>query len=130
MSKKPRTGYNPLEDFLPQIKDSRDEQPAEKETEEKKKPSKPKTNAKTKPVTQSQTYAQTSAAGIKEKTAQGARPRRLEENRKRQTYWLDPEEIKMIGELSKKAGVGKYQVVSAAVRLLYEYVFEKENEEQ
>jgi hypothetical protein len=142
MSKKPRTGYNPLENFLPQIKDSREENPevdesAEKEKPEKEKPTKPKakTNAKTisqtklQPVTHSQTYSQTSAAGIKEKAVQGAAPYRLEDNRKRQTYWLDPDEIKMISEISKKAGVGKYLVVSAAVRMLYEYVFETEKQE-
>lgn len=132
MSKKPRTGYNPLENFLPQIKDSREENPevdesAEKEKPEKEKPTKPKT--KTNAKTLSQTYSQTSAAGIKEKAVQGAAPYRLEDNRKRQTYWLDPDEIKMISEISKKAGVGKYLVVSAAVRMLYEYVFETEKQE-
>jgi hypothetical protein len=140
MSKKPRTGYNPLESFLPQIKDSREENPevdvtAEKEKPEKEKPTKPKTktnaNTKTKSqtITHLQTYSQTSAAGIKEKAVQGAAPYRLEDNRKRQTYWLDPDEIKMISEISKKAGVGKYLVVSAAVRMLYEYVFETEKQE-
>ncbi|MFO7953124.1 MAG: hypothetical protein R6U91_10040 [Bacillota bacterium] len=34
----------------------------------------------------------------------------------------------MITEISKKAGVGKYKVVSAAIaiRLLYDYVFEND----
>ncbi len=126
MSKKPRTGYNPLEEFLPQIKDSREEKPdAGKPVEKKSKP-KAKTETKTKlqAITHPQTFTQTSADNIKEKAVQGASVRRLEENRKRQTYWLDPDEIKMINEISKKAGVGKYHVVSAAVRMLYEYVFE------
>ena len=60
---------------------------------------------------------------IKAKAGQGGSSRRFEDNRRRQTYWMDPDEIKMITEISKKAGVGKYQVVSAAVRLLYDYVF-------
>jgi hypothetical protein len=132
MSKKPRTGYNPLENFLPQIKDSREEKPeADQAADKPEKPARAKTKAKAQPKTftqtDAQTLSQTSASSIKEKAVQGAiKPRRLEDDRKRQTYWMAPEEIKMINEISKKAGVGKYQVVSAAVRMLYEYVFEQE----
>ena len=36
---------------------------------------------------------------------------------------MGPEDIKVIVETCKKASVVKYQVVSAAVRLLYNYVF-------
>ncbi len=124
MSKKPRTGYNPLvEDYLPQIKDSRADKPVVDEVVEEPEKTSAKTQAKTFP--QPQTFAKTPAAdGIKNKVAEGSKQRRLEDNRKRQTYWMDPEEVKMIVEISKRANVSKYQVVSAAVRLLYDYVFE------
>jgi hypothetical protein len=130
MSKKPRTGYNPLvENYLPQIKDSREDKPVVDEVVDGEEKTIAKTQSKT--VSQSQTFtdAQTfaktaAAAGIKDKVDQGTKARRLEDNRRRQTYWMDPEEIKMIVEISKRAGVSKYQVVSAAVRLLYDYVFE------
>jgi hypothetical protein len=125
MSKKPRTGYNPLvENYLPQIKDSRENKPVIDEIVDDEEKTFAKTQTQT--FTDSQTFAKTpAAAGIKDKVAQGsAKPRRLEDSRKRQTYWMEPEEIKMIVEISKRAGVSKYQVVSAAVRLLYDYVFE------
>jgi hypothetical protein len=123
MSKKPRTGYNPLvENYLPQIKDSRENKPVVDEVVV----DEDKTIAKSQTFTDSQTFAKTpAAAGIKDKVAQGStKPRRLEDSRKRQTYWMEPEEIKMIVEISKRASVSKYQVVSAAVRLLNDYVFE------
>lgn len=124
MSKKPRTGYNPLvEDYLPQIKDSRTDKPVVDEVVEEEEKTFAETQSKT--FSQSQTFAKTpAAAGIKDKVAQSAKPRRLEDSRKRQTYWMEPDEIKMIVEISKRANVSKYQVVSAAVRLLYDYVFE------
>ena len=126
MSKKPRTGHNPLlRDYLPQIKDSREEKPVVDEVVEEQDKPKAKTNKETFPETFSETDTETSAAdGIKGKVAQGTKPRRLEDVRKRQSYYMDPEEIKMIVEISKRANVSKYQVVSAAVRLLYDYVFE------
>jgi len=132
MSKKPRTGYNPLvENYLPQIKDSREKKPVVDDVAEKPGKMKEKTNKETFTDSQtfshtlSETYTETSAAaGIKGKVAQGTKPQRLEDSRKRQSYWMDPEEIKMIVEISKRANVSKYQVVSAAVRLLYDYVFE------
>lgn len=134
MSKKPRTGHNPLvEDYLPQIKDSREEKPVVDEVVEEQDKPKAKTNKETFTLTDSETFPETfsetntqtsAAAGIKGKVAQGTKPRRLEDMRKRQSYYMDPEEIKMIVEISKRANVSKYQVVSAAVRLLYDYVFE------
>ena len=130
MSKKSRTGYNPLDDLLPQIQDTReDNKPQEKDKNSQSKPQ-TKTKAKTVAQTYSQTFTQTSANNIKQKASQGITSQRLEDNRRRQTYWMDQEEIKMITEISKRSGVGKYQLVSAAVRLLYEYVFPKGNEEE
>ena len=125
MSKKPRTGHNPLvENYLPQIRDSREEKPVVDEVVEEQDKPKAKTNKETFTLTDSETFTETSAAGIKGKVAQGTKSRRLEDMRKRQSYYMDPEEIKMIVEISKRANVSKYQVVSAAVRLLYDYVFE------
>ena len=118
MNKKKRTGYNPLDDLLPQIQDTREDNKPKEKTK------KPQTKAKTIAQTSTQTFTQTSADSIKEKASQGVSSQRLEDNRRRQTYWMDPEEIKMIADISKKSGVGKYQVVSAAVRMLYEYIFD------
>jgi len=112
VSKKPRLGKDPLA-FI------QDSSQAEAKPEKK-----PQTQTNT------QTFLQTSADNIKQKASQGTTSQRLEDNRRRQTYWMDPEEIKMIAEISKKAGVGKYQVVSAAVRLLYDYVFTGEDAEE
>jgi hypothetical protein len=86
-----------------------------------------KTKPHTKPETFANTFAETfvipSADDIKAKASRGSGSGKLEDQRKRQTYWLSPDEIKMISALSKKAGIDKYEVVSAAVRMLYDYVF-------
>jgi len=112
VSKKPRLGKDPLS-FI----------------QDSSQTAKPEDKPQTKTKTNTQTFSQTSADSIKQKASQGTTSQRLEDNRRRQTYWMAPDEIKMIAEISKKAGVGKYQVVSAAVRLLYEYVFPKEDED-
>lgn len=109
MSKKPRLGNDPLS-F---IQDSRQE--PEKKTQSQ-------TNAKT--LSQTQTFAE----NIKAKARSGGKSGKLEDSRQRQTYWLDKEEIKMINQIAKRANVSKYKVVSAAVRLLYEYVFNEQEE--
>jgi len=89
---------------------------------------KPKTEAESKTitetVTQAETFANTFANEIKVKAAGQTEAQRFEDSRKRQTYWLDPETIEMINELAKRSGTNKYHVVSAGVRLLYDYVFE------
>ncbi len=89
---------------------------------------KPKTETESKTITetftQAETFANTFANEIKVKAAGQTEAQRFEDTRKRQTYWLDPETIEMITELAKRSGTNKYHVVSAGVRLLYDYVFE------
>ena len=47
-----------------------------------------------------------------------------EDSSKRQTYLLAQETIEVITSLAKRSGTNKCHVVSAGVRLLYDYVFE------
>lgn len=63
-------------------------------------------------------------ADLREAAARGGRRRpRLEDTRRRQTYWLDDEEIRMVAELASATGRSKYEVVSTAVRALHAEVF-------
>ncbi len=115
MNKKKRLGNDPL-DF---IQDSRQEQKKQTETQAE-------TFTQSQANTFSKTFAKTFADSIKDKASSGGQSGKLEDNRKRQTFWLDKEEISMINQLSKKAGVSKYQVMAAAIRLLYDYVFNEQ----
>lgn len=50
---------------------------------------------------------------------QGSGKLRMEDIRKRRTYWLTDEEIQMIDELAKMTGKDKYEVVGLAVQSMY-----------
>jgi hypothetical protein len=50
---------------------------------------------------------------------QGSGKQRMEDIRKRRTYWLTDEEIQMIDELAKMTGKDKYEVVGLAVQSMY-----------
>jgi hypothetical protein len=69
------------------------------------------------------------AGAIKERVEQGARPVLLADSRTRRTYWLTSADIEKIDLLAKEAGLSHYQIVGAAVSLLYEYVFKEEGEQ-
>ena len=88
--------------------------------------------AVTETIAEPQTFpqAKTFASDIKERAADQSEQQRFEENHKRQTYWLDHKTIAMISELAERSGRNKYHVVSAGVQMLYEYVFEKTEDEE
>lgn len=88
--------------------------------------------AVTETIAEPQTFpqAKTFASDIKERAAAQSEQQRFEENHKRQTYWLDHKTIAMISELAERSGRNKYHVVSAGVQMLYEYVFEKTEDEE
>lgn len=96
------------------------------------------TKPETKPQPQQETFAngetftqaKTFASDIKERAATHSEVQRFEDNRKRQTYWLDHNTIEMISELAERSGRNKYHVVSAGVQMLYEYVFESSEDEE
>lgn len=68
------------------------------------------------------------AGTIKERVEQGVRPVLLAESRTRRTYWLTTADIEKIDLLAKESGLSHYQIVGAAVSLLYEYVFKEGGE--
>ena len=132
MTKK-RLGQNPFEEpKLPFIKDSREEKA--QTNSNVKTETKPKTETKSKPLTKPETLTNTfaetfvilSADDIKAKANRSSGSGKLEDQRKRQTYYLSPDEFKMVSALSKKSDLDKYEVVSAAVRMLCNYVFDEE----
>ncbi len=83
-------------------------------------------------ITETKTFphAKTFANDIKERAAAQNELQRFEDSRKRQTYWLDNETIVKISELAEKSGCNKYHVVSAGVQMLYEYVFETQQDDE
>lgn len=68
------------------------------------------------------------AGTIKERVEQGVRPVLLADSRTRRTYWLTAADIEKIDLLAKESGLSHYQIVGAAVSLLYEYVFKEGGE--
>ena len=146
---KPRVGNNPL---LPFIKDSREANPQAKQQADKKASTQAKQEAKSQANLQANKQAKTQASlqavshadrkarleanpqadmqagAIKERVEQGARPVLLAESRTRRTYWLSSADIEKIDLLAKEAGLSHYQIVGAAVSLLYEYVFKEDDE--
>lgn len=50
----------------------------------------------------------------------GKKKKRMEDERIRSTYWLLPEERKMVDKLNKLTGLNKYDVVGKAIRSMYE----------
>lgn len=52
----------------------------------------------------------------------GTKKKRMEDERKRRTYWLTDEEIKIIDKLAKMTGMDKYEVVGLAVKSMYHRV--------
>ncbi len=155
MTEKRRTGSNPLDSLLKQIPDyvgegNRDKQSktksetfVEPETISETKPesktitqsetvaqpkTKSKTQSKSKAKSQPQTFSQTFASDMKIRAAESDTKPRFEEAQKRQTYWLDGDTIERIAELAEKAKCNKYQVVSAGVQMLYEYVFAEQED--
>jgi len=110
--KKPRVGDNPL---LPFIQNSR--QAEKKAGPQAKRKAKPQAEKKAGP------QADLQAGAVKERVQRGTRPGLLEESRTRRTYWLTGADIKKIEQLAREAGLPHYQIITAAVSLLYEYVF-------
>jgi len=101
MAKKPRTGYNPLDDFLPQIKDTRVE--------------KPKGKGK---VTSNITSKTTGAA-----TSNNAGKITITKKNYdlvKMTHYFRPDQLKEISRLSKKSGRDKSELVRLAVDILIE----------
>ena len=155
---KPRVGNNPLLPFIkdssreaspqakPQADEKADQQADKKASTQAKKKAKPEANpqanmqAKTQASLQADSHADRKAkleanphadmqaGAIKERVEQGARPVLLADSRTRRTYWLTSADIEKIDLLAKEAGISHYQIVGAAVSLLYEYVFKEDGE--
>ncbi len=101
MAKKPRTGYNPLDDFLPQIKDTREEKPKGK--------SKVTSN-----ITSKNTGAATSNNAGKITITKKSY------DLVKMTHYFRPDQLKEIARLSKKSGRDKSELVRLAVDVLIE----------
>lgn len=54
----------------------------------------------------------------------GQKKKRMEDERIRRTYWLHPDEIKMVDELVKMTGQNKYEVVGLAIRSMHQRALE------
>ena len=71
---------------------------------------------------QAQSQAETSVDVLRQRARSGTKKVRMEDVRRRQTYWLTDDDIRMVEELASATGMNKYQVVSIAIRELYRQV--------
>lgn len=71
---------------------------------------------------ESQQQVETSVEALRQRVQSGTRRQRLEDMRRRQTYWLTDAEIRYVDELASATGLTKYEVVGVAIRELYRLV--------
>ena len=101
MAKKPRTGYNPLDDFLPQIEDTREEKP------------KGKVRSTSNSTSKNTGIATSNNAGKITITKKSYELVKM-------THYFRPDQLKEIARLSKKSGRDKSELVRLAVDILIE----------
>lgn len=81
-------------------------------------------HTQTKTLADSQTSTQAMqepfADPVQRLLAPGRSRGRLEDTKRRQTYWLSPEEIDMVQQIADKTGATKYEVVGIAIQALYQ----------
>ena len=53
-----------------------------------------------------------------------SKKQKMTDRKKRVSYYFDPETVKMVEKLANKTGWDKYEIVEAAVRDLYQKVFD------
>lgn len=71
---------------------------------------------------QAQSQAEMSVDVLRQRARSGTKKVRMEDVRRRQTYWLTDDDIRMVDELASATGMNKYEVVSIAIRELYRQV--------
>lgn len=93
--------------------------------------SQPQTNTQADTFADTQANTQTHPSSDTVTTAEtlrarkGTRRPRLEDERRRQTYWLHEVEIQMVERLAEATGLTKYEVVATAIRELHRAVMEE-----
>jgi len=114
MNKKKRTGYNPLDDLLPQIQDTRED----KEANDKKRTSNYKSTSDSTSISTSDS---TSKSTI---TNNGANTititKKAGEDYVKMTHYFRPDQLKALDRLHKKSGRDKSELVRMAIDILVE----------
>jgi hypothetical protein len=60
----------------------------------------------------------------------GKKKKKMEDIRKRSTYWLLPEERTMVNKMAKETGYVKYDVVGLAIRSMYDRMMKAKEEKK
>jgi len=60
----------------------------------------------------------------------GKKKKKMEDTRKRTTYWLMPEERNMVNKMAKETGYVKYDVVGLAIRSMYDRMMKAKEEKK
>ncbi len=60
---------------------------------------------------------------LRVRASKGTKRVKLDDRRRRQTYWLSDREIEMVEEIARAAGQRKYEVVAGAIRSAHQRVF-------
>jgi membrane protein involved in colicin uptake len=141
VSKKPRLGNDPLA-FIQDSRKAAEEKAKQEAEEEANREADPQAEKKVNPQAvqkagqkvkpqadpQAKVTAETAADKIKMRIEQGTGPELLQDKRTRRTYWLSDEEIKKIDKMAHDAGLNHYEIVGAAVLLLYDHIYKERGE--
>jgi len=112
MNKKKRTGYNPLDDLLPQIQDTREDKEAK---------NKQRTSKSTSNFTSTSESKSTSKNTIKSNGANTITiTRKAGEDYIKMTHYFRPDQLKALDRLHKKSGRDKSELVRMAIDILIE----------
>ncbi len=117
MNKKRRTGSNPLDNFLPQIQDTREEKDQTKKDSTSKITSTSKSDVKSKSAGTSKSADTVTSNG--ESTITITRKSKSNEYVK-MTHYFRPDQLKALDRLHKKSGRDKSELVRLAVDILVE----------
>ena len=116
MNKKKRTGYNPLDDLLPQIQDTREDKEAKNKQRTSKSASKSTSN-----FTSTSESTSTSKNTIKNNGASTITiTRKAGEDYIKMTHYFRPDQLKALDRLHKKSGRDKSELVRMAIDILIE----------
>jgi len=119
MSKKKRTGSNPLEDMFPQIQDTREQK--EEETEDTKSSSEAANESSEAEIDERQEQDKQESSSAPESNGASTitipKRKRTEEYVK-MTYYFRPDQLKELDKLHKQSGRDKSELVRLAIDIL------------
>jgi len=116
MNKKKRTGYNPLDDLLPQIQDTREDKAVKNKQRTSKSTSESASNYTSTSESKSTSKNTINSNGANTITI----TRKAGEDYVKMTHYFRPDQLKALDRLHKKSGRDKSELVRMAIDILIE----------